>query len=234
MVRYYAGMSTPVAVPSRRELVRARTIDEIKARALEQIADSGPESLSLNAIARSMQMSGPALYRYFASREELLTELVVDGYDALADICAAAARDSTGQPPADRLRALGRTAREWARAEPHRYRLIFASRYGSGNDEPDRIVPAARRVMASILEVLAEVRTQWTWSSTPELDAQLKGWHSDDAAEPLLPPGLLQAGILFWTRLHGVVSLELEGTFACMGIDAGLIFDVEVERFVSG
>lgn len=76
---------------SRRERFRAQTRDEAKRLALGQLADAGPGALSLNAIAREMGVTGPALYRYFTGRDDLLTELAVDAYEDLADtICAAA------------------------------------------------------------------------------------------------------------------------------------------------
>jgi hypothetical protein len=132
------------------------------------------------------------------------------------------------------VRALGHASRTWALAQPHRYRLIFATRYGSGFIVPERTIPASHRAMAAMLSALAGVQPQWQreWSSTPELDNQLRAWTSKSTETPP-PVGLLQAGILLWTRLHGVVSLELEGAFASMGIDAGLIYDQEIERFIN-
>jgi AcrR family transcriptional regulator len=181
-------------------------------------------------------MSGPALYRYFASREELLGELVTNAYDDLADAMTQAveAGQAAGQTAADQVRTLGQASRGWALAQPHRYRLIFASRYGSGLTAPERIVPASHRAMRAILAALSGVQPQWQreWSSTAELDAQLRAWMANVSAGPTPPVGLLQAGILFWTRLHGVVSLELEGVFLSMGIDAGLLYEQETERFL--
>jgi AcrR family transcriptional regulator len=69
--RYAVGMSSTPA-PTRRERVRLQTLDEIKQHAIQQVAAGGPSALSLNAIAKAMGMSGPAIYRYFASREQLL------------------------------------------------------------------------------------------------------------------------------------------------------------------
>ncbi|WP_143676258.1 TetR/AcrR family transcriptional regulator, partial [Streptomyces milbemycinicus] len=73
------GTTTP------RERYRAQVRMEVKKRAWEQIATAGASALSLNAIAKQMGMSGPALYRYFASRDELITELIRDAYRSLAD-----------------------------------------------------------------------------------------------------------------------------------------------------
>src|SRR5689334_24946462 len=88
-----------------RERYRAQLRAEIKERAWEQIATAGASALSLNAIAKQMGMSGPALYRYFASRDELITELIRDAYRSLADTFAASSADVT---------ALAHALRGWA------------------------------------------------------------------------------------------------------------------------
>ena len=92
-------MDSPARSP--RERYRLQVREEIKAHAWEQVATAGASALSLNAIARRMGLSGPALYRYFASRDELITELVLDAYRDLAGTCRAAASAEHG--PAARL-----------------------------------------------------------------------------------------------------------------------------------
>lgn len=74
-----------------RERYRTQMRAEIKERAWEQIATAGASALSLNAIAKRMGMSGPALYRYFVGRDKLITELIRDAYQSLADTFRAAA-----------------------------------------------------------------------------------------------------------------------------------------------
>ena len=97
------GTKTP------RERYRTQVRAEIKERAWEQIATAGASALSLNAIAKQMGMSGPALYRYFASRDELITELIRDAYRSLADTFRAAAERRRRTSPRWRTRcAAGR------------------------------------------------------------------------------------------------------------------------------
>src|SRR3712207_101762 len=111
----------------RRERYREQTREEAKEVALRQLAESGTGGLSLNAIAREIGLSGPALYRYFANRDALLTALVTDGFHAIGDAledAATAVADGTAE---ERLRAVLRTFRERAVAEPHRYQLLFGT-----------------------------------------------------------------------------------------------------------
>lgn len=95
------------AVVPRREPVRASTIEEIKATARRLMAESGTIEARFTDIARAMGMTPPALYRYFSDRDALLTALLTDGYNDLADRLTAAARTtgrqtSGGASPASR------------------------------------------------------------------------------------------------------------------------------------
>lgn len=221
---------------TRREQLRAQTTDEIKEHALAQVAEGGPESLSLNAIARTMRMSGPALYRYFASREDLLVHLAADGYEDLSDAVEAAAgtaeRDAD-EAPAARLRAIAAAYRQWVLDYPHRYRLMFASRYGSGLMSPERILPAAQRTMTVLTAAVAEFGPP-EGSALPEsLVDQLQAWRASRAGSATLSPEMLHLSVVAWTRLHGIVALEIEGVFRSMGIDPALLYDAEVEEIVT-
>ena len=99
---------------TRRERLRAQTLAEIKQHAMGQIASDGVESLSLNAVARAMGMSGPALYRYYGSRDELLAALVADGWNDLADALEAALNQARRRSPEARFRSVWEAYRYWA------------------------------------------------------------------------------------------------------------------------
>src|SRR4051794_20781471 len=109
-----------------RERFREQVRDDVKVAALVQLAEGGPAAVSVNGIAKGLGVSGPALYRYFAGRDELLAELVADTYRDLASALAASVDPALGLAPVERTRALCAAWRDFARAEPHRYRLLFA------------------------------------------------------------------------------------------------------------
>ncbi|MER6026583.1 TetR/AcrR family transcriptional regulator [Streptomyces sp. NPDC001851] len=201
-----------------RERYRAQVRTEIKERAWEQIATAGASALSLNAIAKRMGMSGPALYRYFGSRDELITELVRDAYRSLADTFRAAA-----QGGAD-VRALAHTLREWALADPQRYFLVYGTPV-PGYHAPDDITAIASEIMATLLDACAALPS--AGSATP-FDAHLEG-HRDRAGGHPAPPAVLRRALAFWTRLHGVLSLELAGHFTGMGFDPARLFAAELD-----
>ncbi len=221
----------PPPPPTRRERVRAQTLDEIKQRALAQVAEGGIGALSLNAVAKGMGMSGPALYRYFASRDDLLAALVTDGYRRLANDVIEAGAQAARRTPEHRLAAMTAAYRAWARAHPQHYALLFAPR-PAGYADPEAGIVAMDDAMRALLEALAALAP-----AAPErsdrLDAQLRRWAARrDDGDPL-PPHILRLGVLAWTRMHGIVSLELAGVFGDMGLDAGLLLEAEVAQIAA-
>lgn len=227
-------MAPVAAGPTRREQRRAQTVEEIRTLAMQQIAADGPDAVSLNAIARSMAMSPAAIYRYFDSRDALLADLVVTFYDSLADAMEAA-RDDRAEP-AEQFGAVARAYRGWALEHPHEYRLIFQTTSGSGQDlAPERTIPAATRSMSVILAALAALDggSRATDSGRdPRLDDQLRAWVAR-TGEPDLSVRVLALGLTCWTRLHGVLSLELGHHLASTGIDPALFYDAEVRTLVT-
>ncbi|USQ88480.1 TetR/AcrR family transcriptional regulator [Streptomyces phaeoluteigriseus] len=204
-----AGTETP------RERYRAQVRAEVKERAWGQIAAAGASALSLNAIAKQMGMSGPALYRYFGSRDELITELIRDAYRSLADAVRAADGD---------VASLAYALRAWALADPHRYFLVYGTPV-PGYHAPDDITAIASEIMARLLDTFAAV--PGGDAETP-FDAHLAEHREWADGHPAPPPALRRA-LAFWTRLHGALSLELAGHFAGMGIDPALLFAAELE-----
>lgn len=229
-----------------REQVRA----DVKAAALRQIASGGACALSVNAIAKQLGVSGPALYRYFANRDELLTELVLDAYHDLANALAAATDRALGQSPRDRLKALAGAWRSFALAAPHRYGLLFTPPIPSYDAHSEPIASAARRAMAVALDVFADLVAVKNGSGhplpasseRPALGLQASSPEPDLSAvvsvheEMFTATGTgseeLLSAISAWARLHGLVSLELGGNFSAMGIDAEALFRYEVDTLV--
>jgi AcrR family transcriptional regulator len=226
-------MSTEPAL-TRRERLRAEALEEIRRRGYEQIAAGGPTALSLNGIAKAMGMSGPALYRYVASRDELLATLVTESYEDMAQALEAAVAAVHDKPAEMRLRTALNAYRDWARASPHRYRLVFGSTYGSGELDPDRIIPAAARSMAVVLAGLAELDPAGPAPTvdSPALRREIKRWGKVRAGGQISDPGVLLLGLLAWSRMHGIVSLEIEGFYEQVGVDPGLLFEAEIRHLI--
>jgi AcrR family transcriptional regulator len=206
---------------TRRQRLRAQTLDEIKAQALAQVAAGGAGALSLNAIAKAMGMSGPAIYRYFASRDALLAALVTDGYRDLTAALEAAPPD---------LAAVAAAYRGWALEHPRRYELLFGVR-PEGFADPEEAIATVHGAMLVLLRVLGDLVGDCA-GPQDALDEQLAAWgerRGGGGASPLV----LRLGVLTWTRLHGIVSLELAGVFADMGIDAAELVAAELRAIAA-
>jgi AcrR family transcriptional regulator len=220
----------PDTVGGIRDRFRPQIRGEVKQVALRQLAEGGPQALSVNAIAKELGVSGPALYRYFASRDALLTELVADAYHDVA-VAVADATPVRLAPP-DRFRAFAAAYRQWADAEPHRYRLLFAAPIPGYDAQAEPLVAASQEVMNVLVEVLRELAPPTVRRGRTTLDRQLGEWAKQRKLSDVSPAQALHA-IITWTRLHGLVSLEIEGNFASMGIDPQLLFDTEVAAILS-
>jgi AcrR family transcriptional regulator len=208
-----------------RQRFRAQIRDEIKQAALRQLANAGPAGVSVNAIGKELGVSGPALYRYFASRDELLTELVIDAYNDLAAALQAAISQTPNRAPRRRFEALAHAYRAWALAQPHRYRLLFGPPLPGYDAHAERLISASKGSMDLLVETLTNDRNR---SRPPEaaLAGQLSDW-ADNRGVQVDPAKALRA-ILTWSRLHGFVSLEIAGNYSSMGIDANQLFETEL------
>ncbi|MFF3985503.1 TetR/AcrR family transcriptional regulator [Streptomyces sp. NPDC001797] len=218
-------MAADTDAMSPRERYRSQVRADIKARAWEQIARSGASGLSLNAIAKEVGMSGPALYRYFGSRDELITELIRDAYRSLADTFSAAAGDDVG------IDGLAHALRRWALDDPQRYFLVYGTPV-PGYRAPDDITGIAREIMAALLDVCAAAEPAAPPPASAGFTAHLSQ-HREWAGGHPAPPGVLRRALAFWTRMHGVLSLELAGHFTGMGFDPDRLFDAEVAELTA-
>ena len=217
------GTTTP------RERYRAQVRMEVKKRAWEQIATAGASALSLNAIAKQMGMSGPALYRYFASRDDLITELIRDAYRSLADTIRAVSEKAASEKSGADVVALAHAIRGWALEDPQRYFLIYGTPV-PGYHAPDDTTAIAVEIMASMLDAWTALPPD---SPATPFDAHLED-HRQWAGGHPAPPAVLHQALVFWTRLHGVLSLELAGQFGGMGFDPALLFAAELDGLLAG
>ncbi|MFB8206361.1 TetR/AcrR family transcriptional regulator [Streptomyces sp. NPDC056010] len=208
---------------------REQTRAEIKEVALRQLAEGGVGALALTRIAKALGLSGPALYRYFANRDDLLSALIRDAYDDAATAIGEAAATARDRSPRERLRVLAGAYRAWAVSEPHRYLLIQGSPV-PGYVAPDDTLARARAVLGPFLPVFAggspgadaasmvDRMTAWL-----ETDAGVGSWvaeYAPDAAGDVRASAVALAGaVLVWAQLHGAVGLEVAGQFAGMGHD---------------
>lgn len=196
--------------PTPRQRARDETLRRIKELALVQLAESGASELSLRSIARDLNLVSSAIYRYYASRDDLLTALIVEAYGDLADRLAAASEpDRRGQ----RRRFLDTAAamREWALAAPHRWALIYGSAIPGYRAPTDTVDPAGR--------VVAAFAAACAGASSPSTSAVIgRRLRADlDRLDGVLD-GVAGAETLLrlvgaFARVVGLLNLELNGHF---------------------
>jgi AcrR family transcriptional regulator len=216
--------------PTMRERYRAQVRQQVKEAALRQLAEAGPGALSISAIGKQLGVSGPGLYRYFASRDDLLTELVIDAYHDLATALTTATSHVPDHHPRDRFEALARAYRRWAVGQPHRYRLLFGPPLPGYEAHKQRLVEASRAAMSLLLGVLRDVGPGSAEPSGP-LASELTTWAQQHGSRTDAATAL--RAVLIWTQLHGIVSLEIAGNFASMSIDPDQLFDIQVTAILA-
>jgi AcrR family transcriptional regulator len=212
-----------------RERVRAEITREITDAARAQLAASGAAALSLRAVARDLGMVSSAIYRYFASRDELLTALIIDGYNAIGAAVengdASCARDDYR----GRWLAGCRAARAWAVAHPHEYALIYGSPVPGYQAPADTIAPAARSAVVfgrliSDAHAAGQLAPARCGQPVPkELSGDARRLRETVMLD--VPDDVIVAALTAWAGIFGVISFELFGQFNNVVTGTAAYFD---------
>ncbi len=215
-----------------RERARQQTMADITRIGRDHLATHGAEGLSLRAVARDLGVVSSAIYRYVASRDELLTLLVVDAYDELGDAVDEAVRRARG--PRAELRALGRAVRAWALAEPSRYALLFGTPVPGYAAPAERTTVPGTRVAVALMGIAERAwrADRLRAPSGPPLPRRLKADLDVLRREVALdvPTGVLARGLLVWPSLFGAVSWEVFGQYGAEPFaDPAVLFDHHLE-----
>ncbi|GED99349.1 TetR/AcrR family transcriptional regulator [Gordonia crocea] len=193
---------------------RAAMTADIKRLGREHLSTHGAAGLSLRAIARDMGVVSSAVYRYVPSRDDLLTLLLVDAYNDLADTVddAMSAADS----PRRRIEIAATTTRTWAVADPARWALLY------GSPVPGYAAPAEQtggpgtRVVAALLRAMSDAeRDGSVRDDLPEPTGPLREDLTAITAEfgLALSPAATQAGTVLWATIIGAINLEVFGQY---------------------
>ncbi|MEV5547294.1 TetR/AcrR family transcriptional regulator [Streptomyces sp. NPDC052309] len=218
--------------------VRARARIEvtaaIKDEARRQLAEEGAAKLSLRAVARELGMASSALYRYFPSRDDLLTALIIDAYNAIGAAAESAHDAASGSDPARRWTLVCEAVRAWALAHPHEYALIYGSPV-PGYTAPQDTVPPAARVGQVFFGITRDAHRS-TGLALPELPAGLRPEAERMTADlaPDLPPEAVTALVAAWAELFGLIGFEVFGQFNRVVEDRETFFRHAADRLARG
>lgn len=201
--------------PKSRAENRAEQTRAILDRARAQLAEVGPAALSVRQIARDVGLASSAVYRYFPSRDELLTALIIEAYDELGDaVEQAEASVRRRDDLAKRFAAVCHAIHDWARAHPHEYALLYGSPV-PGYAAPDTTTTPAFRISGAFLALAQEseraghVLEAAARPVPPKERTALQGVR--DALEVPVDDERTVRWLMAWTTVFGHVSLELFG-----------------------
>lgn len=219
----------------RRERQVEATREEIRAAAWAQVAGQGASALSLRAVAASMGLSAPALYRYFPSKADLVTSLILDAFSSLAQAQDGVARDLAGRPWQERLCELGRAYRRWATARPEAFFLIFGDPVPGYEPPWERTMPVAGSSLTAMIGVLTEARERGELAlplsppASPGLAASLAAWSE---AVHRTEPELLYLAFTVASRVQGLMLVELGRQLPPFFPDGAELYERELARIV--
>ena len=208
-----------------RDRARAELTAEILAAARRQLGEHGAAGLSLRSVARELGMASSAVYRYFASRDDLLTALLVESYSEIGE--ASERSDDASASPGERWLAVWRGAREWALANRHEYALLFGTPV-PGYAAPHITAEVAGRMPLVLARIVADAKRSGSLhpppgpacdpaAITPETLVMLEGMTFGVEETARL--------ILAWNRLVGIIGYELHGHLANVTADDAAFFD---------
>ena len=221
--------SPPQGVRAR---ARAQLLDDVSRIARSHLAAEGAAGLSVRAIAREMGLASSALYRYYPSRDALLTQLIIEAYDDLGQAAEKAEAKVDRSDLAGRARALARSVRGWAIANPHEFALIYGSPV-PGYQAPEDTIDPATRVSALFVSLTADMKRKPKLRNSqisPSLEKQLKA--VDEFFGVSTNHEALALGIGMWAQIFGMVSFEIFGTFNNAFDDAEAIFEFQVDAAI--
>jgi len=211
------------------------TREEIKTIAWAQIAEHGAATLSLRAIAREMGMTAPGLYRYYKDRDALVTALIVDAYASLGDSQIASIADLPPGDHARRLKATGLAYREWALTYPQRYLPIFGTPLPGYHAPMEITQPVAARSLNTLISVLDAAWRDGILNreTPPELSEKLRGQLREWASlQPVEDEYILYLTLVIWSRVHGLVMIEISNQYPPSLEETAEIFNREIEMIL--
>jgi AcrR family transcriptional regulator len=219
-----AETATATTTPGIRARARAEARAAIMTAAARRVADDGANALSLRAVARDVGMVSSAVYRYFPSRDDLLTALIIEAYDSLGEHVEAEIESTEGKPAAARWIDAAMAIRTWALAHPNDYALIYGTPIRGYAAPDDTVTPGTRvsRALARIVHdaerldpVGSPVIEPVLAESFAALRAEL-GLDIDDATT--------LAMLTAWTQLFGLLTFELFGQTRNLVADDAALF----------
>jgi AcrR family transcriptional regulator len=224
-------------VVTRRERLRTAAVAEIKGLARRLLVSGGPTAISLRAIARDMGMTAPAIYRYFPSLDALIEELTSDLFDELREAIEAG-RDAVAPEAMIQLKGMAQAFRLWSIDHPAEFGLMFGTPVpGVAGFEDDCLGPdhAGARFGAPFLAAFGEAWRAAPFDTPPvDMIESYLGAHLGPYRQtfgPDVPVQVIYTYLSGWTRLYGMVAMEVFGHMRWAVDSMGPLFELEIDVF---
>jgi AcrR family transcriptional regulator len=220
-----------------RERRRAEAITEIKDVARRLLVAGGPSAITLRAISREMGMTTSALYRYFARLDALVATLRAELFEELGRVTQAARDEVTEDDPILRVIAMARAFRRWGLEHRQEFGLMLGppvAGVADADGEPSEPDAAVACVGVSFLGEFAELWRRGTLAvpSTDPLEGNLVPSLDMYVAERAdLEPPVVFAFLSAWTRLYGIIAMEIFGHMTWAVTDTEEFFEAELAEF---
>jgi len=219
------------AVRATRAESRLLQIERIKSTSRRLIAEKGAPALSLREVAREMGLVSSAIYRYFPTRDDVLTALIVDAYNDLGAFAERAAARVPTDEPRRRLHAAASAIRKWAKSNPNEYALLYGSPVPGYEAPPFTVEPAAR--VALVLGSIVVDAWQRSNLRTEDDESAMKGvleTRALDEVMPGVPEAVRALSLMVWSQIFGCISFELFGHFVGTVRNANRFFVIVVDE----
>jgi AcrR family transcriptional regulator len=206
--------------------------EAIREMAWKQIAQFGAAALSLRAIARELKITAPAIYNYFPDRDALVTALIIDAFTSLGDWQLEARDAVPAEDLKDRMEAIGLAYRDWAQTYPQRYQLIFGTPIPGYVCPTEETLPSSARSLSALVSVVEALRLSGNLNidSFPKVKSEYKvsfeRWNSYGGGTDILS---LSVAMIIWSRVHGIVSLELQNNLPPFGPKGDALYRYELQ-----
>ena len=223
---------------ARREPTREHTdmVIQIKTIARRQMAEYGTAGLSLRGIARELGVTAPAIYNYFSRLEDLITALIVDTFTDFAEAMEAA---EAAAPDClyDQVMALCLACRQWAMEHPVDFQLIYGNPIPGYQAPEDLTIPLARRPFLGMFRSFIQAYQSGELVIPAEYEAVPPAMRDGSAAWQAasgieLPHALLGLLMSGWSRIYGMIALEMYHHVQPLVGDAAALYRYEIEAFL--
>jgi|SRR4051812_28885368 len=220
--------------PSRRDRLRRAAVADIKDAGRRLLVSGGPGAISLRAIARDMGMTAPAIYRYFDSLDALVEAIVADLFEELNRAVEAIAAEHGGEEPLTRIAHMARGFRRWSLTHPAEFTLMFGSPVVDAAAPDGPVNAASTRFGESFFSILGDFYAEHPFDSA--LPALPESYLHDvlqpyrDSFGDRFPLPVVYLFMASWTRLYGVVAMEVFGQLKWAMTDVEPLFELELAR----